>query len=121
MSNRFEGVVDKRELELVTREAELNRRESRLRRAAEERAEALDAREAVLNRRETAIATLAAEVAAERERVECTRAQLLAEYRTLEQRRLQQNPRWFAAPEVEASEHEDRWWATQLGREQPAV
>lgn len=118
---RFENaVVDRKELELVTREAELNRRESRLRRLAEERATTLDARELQLNRRETALATLASELAAERTRLDAARKQLLEELRRVEQRRLQASPRWFAAPEVEPSRHEEDWWSKVLGREQPA-
>jgi hypothetical protein len=116
--SKFQGEVDRRELELVTREAELNRNESRMRRLAEERVDAMDAREMQLNRRETALATLASELAAERERLTEARKQFLDELRRLDQRRLQSSPRWFAAPEAaEATEHEDGWWAKVLGRE----
>jgi hypothetical protein len=112
---------DRRELELVTREAELNRLESRLRRQAQERVTGMEARELQLNRRETALATLATELAGERSRLEAFRDSLLAETKKLEQRRIQQTPRWFAAPEAGASPPEEDWWAKVLGRAQPTV
>jgi hypothetical protein len=118
--SKFEGPIDRRELELVTREAELNRYEARLRRLAEERVTAMDAREVQLNRRETALGSLACELAAERERLTQARAELLEELRRLEVRQRQATPRWFAAPAAtESTEHEDGWWAKVLGREQP--
>jgi hypothetical protein len=118
----FQGVVNLQELAFATREAELNRQEARLRRLAEERAEAMDARELQLNRRETALATLATELAAERERLTEARKELIAELHRLDRRRLQSNPRWFAAPDTsELSEQEESWWAKVLGREQPAA
>ena len=121
MSGLLDGDVDRRELALDLREAELNRREARARREVQERAEVLDARELQLNRRETALAVLAGELAAERERLAELRAEVLRELQRLEQRRLQSSPRWFAAPQAEESPHEDDWWAKVLGRETPAA
>jgi hypothetical protein len=113
--------VDRRELELSLREAELNRREARLVRAASERGAHHDARELQLTRREQALAALAGELAAERERLTAVRMQLLKDMKRLEQRRLQASPRWYAAPAAEQSSVEDAWWAKVLGRSGNAV
>jgi len=121
MPNLLDGDLDRRALALDLREADLNRRDARARRDAQERDEQLNGRELQLNRRETALAALAGELAAERERLGALRADMLRELRRLEQRRLQASPRWFAAPEVEESPHEGDWWAKVLGRETPAA
>lgn len=84
MGREQNPTTGRRELELVTLEAELNQRAARMRRIAEERADALDARENELRRREAAIATLAAELAAERARLDAAHEQLRAELRPVE-------------------------------------
>ncbi|MGZ4353901.1 MAG: hypothetical protein ACXVZ4_10160 [Gaiellaceae bacterium] len=116
------GNEDRRELELVVREAELIRREARARRESNERDRIHEERELQLNRREQALAALAGERAAERERLSALQTRLLEDMRKLEQRRLQSTPRWFAAPEAELdSTRDDDWWAKVLGREAPAA
>ena len=113
---------DRRELELVVREADLIRHEARLRRETNERGRIHEDRELQLNRREQALAALAGELAAERERLSALQTRLLEDMRKLEQRRLQSTPRWFAAPEADLdSTRDDDWWAKVLGREAPAA
>lgn len=112
---------DRRDVELTLREAELVRREARLSRETRERERTLGEREQQLHQRERALATVATELAAERERLRTLQAQLLEDIRRLERRRLQASPRWFAAPEADEHPADDDWWAKVLGREAPAA
>ncbi|HSP71856.1 MAG TPA: hypothetical protein VLN26_05765 [Gaiellaceae bacterium] len=122
MTTHLVNEDDRRELELVVREADLIRREARQRRESNERDRIHEERELQLNRREQALAVLAGELAAERERLTALQTRLLEDMRRLEQRRLQSSPRWFAAPEAELdSTRDDDWWAKVLGREAPAA
>ncbi len=78
--------LDRRELDLTLREADLNRRESHLLRVVEERTAELDARETQLNRRETSVVLLAGELAAERDRLNALRTRVREDLKSREQR-----------------------------------
>jgi hypothetical protein len=106
--------IDRRELELVTREAELNQRAARMRRIAEERADALDAREDELGRREAAIVTLARELAAERALLDAAHARLREELRPVEPVPAPARPRLVALPEPATRDRDP--WANVLRR-----
>ena len=94
-----EDQLARREHDLATRDAELDRREAQL------------------EQREAALAGLAAEIAAERERVGRARGELLRELHSASIRNRRSSAYAVAGPAApEPDKSNDAWWAKVLGR-----